>query len=119
MAITEVGETRTQGYETVTIDISADDDLTTAVYLDNWKIKGVITPSAWTTADITFQGSHDNSTFNTIYERDSDTAYTVEAGASRYITIPVADTWQFPPYIKVATSAGQAADRDIILVLER
>lgn len=102
----------------VLIDISEDNDLTGGIFLSDFKLRGIITPASWTTADITFQGSSDDSTYNVIYNR-TGSIYTVYAGASRYILIPVADTYLFPPYIKVGTTAGQAADRTLILILER
>ena len=48
------------------------------------KIVGFIMPAAWTAADLTFQGSDDNTTFNDVYD-DNDAEVTVQAAQARAI----------------------------------
>jgi len=117
MAITEIYANRT-AYESALIDVSADDNLTSAIDLVDWHLIGIVMPAAWTAADITFEGSHDNSTFNTILNQFG-TTYTLTVSTDQYIFLSVADTYSFPRYIKIGTSAGQAADRTLILVLAK
>lgn len=105
-------------YIDVLIDQDVDDDLTGAADLQNYSLVGVIMPATWTAADITFEGSVDDTTFNTI-KSNSGTTYTLTVAASEYIYIPISDSFLFPRYIKVATSAGQAADRTVTLVLKK
>lgn len=101
-----------------TIDQSADDDLTPSIDLAGYQVVALQMPSAWTAANITLEGSVDNSTFQAVYNR-AGVQYTITAAASRYITIDPSDSLSFPRYIKIATSAGQAADRTITLVLRK
>lgn len=53
------------------------------------RIVALRTPAAWTAADITLQGSEDGVNFANIHPDTSDTEYTIQAGASRYIILPV------------------------------
>lgn len=48
------------------------------------KFVGIIMPDSWDTADLTFQGSDDNSTFKNVYD-DNDAEVTVQAGSARSI----------------------------------
>ena len=52
----------------------------------------LVMPSAWTAADITFQGSIDGSTFGNLFD-DSGAEVVVKAGAGRVIVLPAADFW--------------------------
>lgn len=48
------------------------------------KFVGIVMPASWDTADLTFQGSDDNATFNNVYD-DNDAEVTVQAGSARSI----------------------------------
>jgi len=116
--ISETGLQNLAYMDDILIDADVDDDLTGSIDLSDWKLKGIIMPAAWTAADITLLGSHDDTTFNTIYNPQG-TVYTLTVTTDSYVIIPLADSASFPRYLKIATSAGQAADRTLVLVLER
>ncbi len=107
-----------EAYLSMLFDVSADDDLTLSADLQDWCIVGVIMPAAWTAADITIEGSHDDTTFNTITSQ-TGTTYTLTVSASKYVHLNISDTFNFPRYIKLASSTGQASDRTVILELKR
>ena len=116
--IVSIDGSRDEAYIDVIFDITADDDLTLAADLQGYKITGVIMPATWTAADITFEGSIDDSTFNPIKSK-SGVAYTLTVSASDFIHLPLSDTYNFPRYIKVGSSNPQGADRTVKLVLRQ
>lgn len=77
-------------------------------------------PAAWTAANLTFQGSNDNSTFNDIYD-SAGNELTATAAASRCITdIPELTPFR---YIKIrsgtnGTPVNQGAERSIVIILK-
>lgn len=89
--------------ESVTIADGA--SLSDAAAGEGRRLVGIITPSGWDAADITFQGSVDNSTFVNVYPEDSDTEVTVQAGASRYIKLK-SNEWASFPYLKVRSGTS-------------
>jgi hypothetical protein len=105
-------------YMDVLFDISADDDLTGSIDLQDFTLVGIVMPAAWTAADITLEGSVDDTTFNAINAKNG-TTYTITAAASQFIAIPVADSFPFPRYLKLASSAAQLADRTLTLLIKR
>lgn len=52
----------------------------------------IVMPSAWTSANITFQGSVDGQTFGNVYD-DSGAEVTVAAAASRVIVVTASYFW--------------------------
>jgi hypothetical protein len=64
--------------------------LSGAIDLDGYTLCGIQMPSAWTTANLTFQVSADGATYADVYS-DSGGEYTVTAAASRYIVLNPAD----------------------------
>ena len=54
------------------------------VYLNGMAIVGYVMPSTWDAADLTFQASLDDTTYNNVY-LDDDNEHVVQASASRYI----------------------------------
>ncbi len=97
---------------------SADDDLTEGIDLRDYKLKALIMPGTWTAADISFEVSIDDITYNPLTNVNGVT-YTVTVVADKYVMLPISDTFSWTRFIKLASSVGQAADRTIILVLER
>jgi len=92
------------------------------VPLSGFRLVGIVMPAAWTTANLTFQVSHDNVSFNNLYDR-SGTEYVVAAAASRAIIIPPLDFYPFT-YLKVrsgtsGTPVAQDAARTITLLLKQ
>jgi hypothetical protein len=77
-------------------------------------------PATWTAANLTFQASYDNATWNDLYD-SYGVEYTVTAAASRSIILPIADFLGIR-YIKIrsgtaATPVNQGAGRDLIVQL--
>ena len=103
-----------------TATIASGASLSGAVGTDVLDLVAVITPAAWTAADITFQALYGGTTYVDCYISTADTEVTVQAGASRFITIP-AGTLSGANSIKVRSgTAGlpvnQAAARDVTLI---
>lgn len=76
----------------------------------------IIMPASWTTADLTFQASNDDTTFYNFYNA-AGTEVTVEADASRWIGIDPVD-FSGVAYMKVrsgtsGTPVAQGADRTL------
>lgn len=96
-----------------------------ALNKDNFRLFGIVMPSVWTAANLTFQASFDSGlTWYDIYDADTTTGgtnYEVAASASRYIPIDPTP-FSATPMIKVrsgtvATPVNQAADRILALIL--
>ena len=66
----------------------------------------MIMPSAWTAADVTFQGSIDGSTFGDLYD-DSGGEVAVKAAANRVVVLPAAYFWGLR-WIKVRSGTASA-----------
>lgn len=86
------------------------------------RLSAIIMPAAWTAANLTFQGSEDDSTYNDLYD-DAGTEYVVTAGASRYIVLdPLA--FVGVDFVKIrsgtsATPVNQGAARVVRFVLRQ
>jgi hypothetical protein len=106
--------------KTVTIDISESTTISSIVDTEQFNQYAFVMPAVWSAADITFQGAYKaDDTFVAILD---------EAGAAVTVTGPAANEalsmdeatmrylrpWRF---LKLVSSAGQAADRDITLQL--
>lgn len=102
------------------IDQSADDDLSVAVNLGGRVLTGIVMPTAWTAANISFLASVDGTNFYALESVAIDGTITALAitspAASKHYAIDVTQ-WYSVRWLKIATSAGQAADRTIKLVL--
>jgi len=77
-------------------------------------------PSAWTTANLTFQTSIDGVTYADLYDGNA-TEYTIQAAASREILLPMVD-FLGVRYLKIrsgtsGTPVAQAAARKLLLGL--
>jgi hypothetical protein len=96
--------------------------LSPAVGIQDKRIAAIITPAAWTAANLTFQGSHDGTLFNDIFD-EAGAELSVTATAAKYIGIDAsAMELSGMAFIKVrsgttGTPVNQGAARDIILVL--
>ncbi len=82
-------------------------------------LAGIIMPTAWTAANLTFQGSANGTLYNDIYNA-AGTEYNVTASTSRFITIDPPD-FAGVGWIKVrsgttGTPVTQTAARSIVLV---
>ncbi len=79
----------------------------------------IMMPATWTTANLTFQGSVDGTTFYDMYESDG-TELTVTADASQYIVLSPDSFWGVH-FLKVrsgttGTPVNQAAARSVTVV---
>jgi hypothetical protein len=107
-----------------TATIKNGESVSNAIRIKYAKYVGLLTPSAWTAADIAFQVSHDGSTFVDLYD-DSGSRVTVTAAASRAIALDLAalslSMWDFVKLESVSTSdsdtaVNQGAERTITVV---
>jgi hypothetical protein len=100
----------------LTIDISADDDLTDALDLRGKALVGIVTPAALTSTSMTFKFSHDSgTTFTDLYD-SSGNQVSITVAASRFIGL-LAEDFVGATHIKLATGSGEAADRTITAVM--
>lgn len=93
--------------------------LAPAIDLGGTTLAGIIIPSAWTAANLTFSVSTDNVTFNDLYD-STGTEVSVTVAASRFIRLSPAD-WVGVRFLKVrsgtaAVPVAQGATRAISLV---
>lgn len=106
-----------QTFSTATFTIANGESLSAGVGVGGHKPIGVVMPSAWTAANLTFQVSVDGgTTWNNLYDKDG-VEYTVTASTSRYIILPPYD-WAGITHLKIrsgtaAVAVNQGAARTI------
>lgn len=105
----------------ITVDIAASASLSGAMRLDGLVPIALQMPSSWTTANLTFQGSADGTTYYSAYDYNGS-EITVVAAASEYIVLNPQIFAGFK-YLKVrsgtaGTPVNQAAAREILLVMK-
>ena len=105
---------------TASVTISNGTALSPAVDLTQYSLVGLVMPSGWTAANLTFQGSVDNSNFFDLYDSGAEINLGA-AAASRYVLLNPA-VFAGLRYLKVrsgtsAAPVNQGADRAITLVL--
>lgn len=94
--------------------------LSGAVNLTGHLLVGVIMPSAWSAANLTFQVSRDGVIYNDVYD-SAGNEKTVNAAASRHVMVdPI--TMAGAEYLKVRSGTtgapvNQGGDRALVLVL--
>jgi hypothetical protein len=107
--------------QTVEATIAQNGSLSAAVRLPPaCYLSAIIMPSAWTTANLSFQGSHDNSDYNDIYD-EYGSEIIVNAGAARHIVLQPA-IWSGTRFLKIrsgttGTPVTQAAERTLELIV--
>jgi hypothetical protein len=104
----------------VTVNIANGASLSTGYDLGLARAARIAMPATWTAANLTFQASYDNATWNNLYD-SYGVEYTVVADASRSIILPISDFLGIR-YIKIrsgtsATPVNQGAGRDLIVQL--
>ena len=87
----------------------------------NSAVVGIIMPAAWTAANLTFQASVDDATFNNLYDA-AGTEFTVTAAVSRFIALDPSKTDSISRLKVRSGTAGTpvnqvGADRTITLVV--
>ena len=105
---------------TLDVAISSGGSLSGAAQLNEDALIGIVTPTAWTPGNLTFQVSEDGSTYNNLYDVDGNEV-TVTAAASQYIGMVPADYVGFN-YVKVrsgtsGTPVAQGGPRTVSLVV--
>ena len=84
---------------------------------------GIVMPSGWDAANLGYEASADNVTWNTVYDGGGNFQQTV-AEASAFIAIPLAQA-VFAPFMRVKSvdssnvAVNQSANRTLILMLRR
>lgn len=94
--------------------------LSTVANLDGFTLTEIQMPDAWTTANLTFQTSFDNVTYQNAYD-DLSTEKTVQAAASRNLRVSPS-VWSAIQYLKIrsgtsGSAVNQNGDREIRLIL--
>lgn len=73
--------------DTLPATIANGQSITSALNLGGLRLFGIVMPSAWTTANLTFQMSHDGgATWNNIYDTNGN-EISITAGTSRFIAL--------------------------------
>jgi hypothetical protein len=103
----------------LTATIANGASLSGAVSLEGATPLAIVMPSAWTAANLTFQASEDESTYNDMYDY-AGTEVTVTAAASRHIWLSP-NEWVGAKSIKVrsgttGTPVNQGAARTITIL---
>jgi len=103
------------------VSITSGQSLSDAVDLSGYDVVGVSLPSAWTAANLTFQGSIDGSTYTNLIEK---AGVELEIIAAANYLIPLSSS-AFAPlrFLKIrsgtsTTPVNQSANRTIQLILE-
>lgn len=107
-------------FTTTTATIANGASLSGIVNLGSNDLIGIIFPSTWTAASITFQFSIDGTNFYDAYSTTTELSATA-ASASRMVSINAVN-YDMGRYIKIrsgtsATPVNQAADRILTLIL--
>lgn len=108
--------------QTISVTIPDGTDPSAAVDVRDFEIVAIQMPASWSAADVTFQGSVDNSTFQNIYTSD-DAELVVEAAQARFVALmePEITALKACMWIKVRSGTSgvpvdQNADRTLTLV---
>ncbi len=111
------------GVSSKTIEINNAGNLSTAAKVDG-KLVGIVTPSAWTAAGMTFQASDDGENFFDVYDQATErqiAAASIAVSGSRLLSLALSD-WLCVKWLRVrsgsaAAPVSQGAARTISLIL--
>jgi hypothetical protein len=112
----------TTGIKALSATIANGASLSDAVDLLKHEVVGLVMPSAWTAASVTFQGSQDGSTYNDLYDSGgTEKSYTV--AASRHVLLSAPEDFRGVRYLKVrsgtaGTPVNQGAERIIKVLIK-
>ena len=106
----------------IAASIAISTSLSASIDLKDQPIVAIQMPTGWDAAQLTFQGSNNNSTFQNVYNMFGE-EFTVEAAASRYIVLSPFE-FQWARYIKIrsgtsGTPVTQTAARSFVLVTRK
>lgn len=118
MTWTSFNDHEPYAYKDVTIPSGAT-GLSDGFDLKGYTLVRIDMPAAWTAANLTFQVSTDDSTYNDLYISDAE--YTLTAAASRALGVAAADGVRMHRYLKVRSGTSgapvdQGTDRVLRLV---
>lgn len=102
-------------YTTVTIASSG--TISGVADLYGYSLLGIVTPAAMDGTAFTVQASHDNSTFNVMYDTDG-TALSITSAASRYIALAPQD-FASVRYLKLVSGTTETSERTITLAIRK
>jgi hypothetical protein len=111
--------------DTRTVTITSGGTLASAVSIDGLAVVGIITPTAWTAAAITFDVSYDGVTYVPFWKDDGEVdipSAQISTSAARFFALNPAD-WVGLNYVKVrsgikGTEVAQGAARALTLVVK-
>ena len=97
------------------IDVSADDDLSTAIECLGLILLGIQLPSGWTTATVTLQGSIDGGTNYFELNDEDDAAITFTSVVASHICYALPSTPMIGglTHVKLALGTAQTADQTV------
>ena len=103
----------------LTVTISSGQSLSPAINTGGGLLVGIQMPASWTSADLTFQGSFDGTTYTNLYD-SLGTEITAAAAASRGISALNSSVFAAFNFVKIRSgtsgaAVNQAADRIITL----
>lgn len=98
---------------TATATIASGQTVGAAFYVGAKVPVALVMPAAFTGANISFQGSHDGSSYQAIYNGGAD--YSVPVAASKNVVLNASVFAGFP-FLKLVSDAAEGADRSVTVV---
>lgn len=103
------------------VTISSGTSLSNAIDISEYSVVGILMPSAWTAANLSFQGSIDGATYGNLIEKDG--VELVITAAASYLIPLTASAFQPCRFLKIRSGTSvvpvnQAVTRTIVLILE-
>jgi hypothetical protein len=108
------------GHSTITAIIPQGGEASNEIDLEGYSLVGFLMPSAWTTANLTIQGTATSGSGYTPVYDSGGTIVTISAAASRLIVPTAAHAAALAPlrYIRLFATATQAIARTITLIVK-
>jgi hypothetical protein len=94
--------------------------LSAAIDLDGRTVVNILLPAAWVAAVLTFQGSHDDTTYGNIYDATTGAEYSITVAAAVAVGIPPTSPLLGWRYLKVRSGTAsvpvnQTASRALVI----
>lgn len=101
--------------------VATSDTISAAVALGGARVLGIQMPATWTAAALTFLGSVDGSTYQSIYD-SAGSEVSITAVQAHYVALPDTSVLAGLNYLKVRSGTvgspvQQAADRTLVLLV--
>lgn len=100
--------------ETEDVVIANSAQLSGAANLTGLRLAGIVMPAAFTGAALTFEVSHDGTTYQELYW--NDIAYSVTVAAAKNVSLTMNAFWPWQ-YVKVKSDSAEGAERTLTLIL--